>query len=333
MENATPKQILRLAINASRIFFRPSPHMLVVATARELGQWARKAPANERELITGVQEGLDGMLELARAHCGLTMKRIRELYEMRFSIINPVTDIMDKCVGHQWYKTEHFWHGGVSDAYTISADPAASVFHLAIYGELFGPDFDIYFNQDQEARTLRVETRLEFVKYCIPDYATIGCQEDARNSILSNGSIDPRRKTNHTGPYAHGEETIQRIEDNNLALTWVLKSSRWRPHWQTVRHAAGADFGVVDDDWYHVSGDWKQRLWEACIVSQGLDGYGMMMVDTRDQWIAKVKQWRTKIEDMLQEPQEVRVGSTCTHEYPYLAGDLRVLATGFVSGT
>lgn len=334
MHDATPRQILHLAIDASRIFFRPSPHFLVAATARELGQWARQSVANEEEFVSAMQNGLDGMIDLASKHCGLSMNRIRELYEMRFSTIKPVTDIMDKCIGNQWYATEDFWDGGVSDAYTISADPAASVFHLAIYGEVFGPDFDIYLGQDRGVRLLRVETRLEFVKYCIPDYATIGCQAGARRNNLSfDGPIDPRRKTNHTGPYAQVQGLPDHGKDNNLALTWILKSSRWRPHWQGVRHAAGPDFGGLDDDWYHVSGDWRQRLWEACIVSQGLDGYEMMLADTRDQWTTRVRHWRTRIENMPEEPHEIHVGSTHTHEYPYLAGDLRVLATGFVSGT
>jgi hypothetical protein len=105
---ATPQQILRLAAASSRIFFRPSPHFLVAATARELGNWARRSIDNEQQLAARLEDGLDGLLELALRHCGLTVERIRELYEMRFSLINPVTDIIDKCVGSQWCNIENF---------------------------------------------------------------------------------------------------------------------------------------------------------------------------------------------------------------------------------
>ena len=330
MNSATPNQILRLAIASSKIFFRPSPHFLVAATTRELGHWARQNAANERELATKLENGLEALLLLAEEHCGLTMDRIRQLYEMRFSLIKPVTDIMDKCVGDQWYGTANFWDGGVSDAYTIHSDPASSVFHLAIYGELFGPDFDAFFDPTNSTRRLSVETRLEFVKYCIPDYATFKCQDTARDVEMPYGHMDPRRVTKSTGPYA-ANEPIE--SDNNVALTWILKSSRWKPHWRAVREAAGPDFGELKDQWYVTSGKGRQRMWEACLLSQGLQGYEMMFENLRDEWVERAKDWRGKIARIQQEPGTVRVGSTHTYQYPWLAGDLRVLATGYVAGT
>jgi hypothetical protein len=332
MRVATPKQILRLAADASRIFFRPSPHFLVLATARELGQWARLSTDNERQLTTKLQNGVDTLLDLALEHCELPMERIRQLHESRFSIINPVTNIIDQCVGDQWYRTEDFWNGGVSDAYTINADPSATFFHLAIYGELFGPDFEPYLSQDIRARTLAVETRLEFVKYCIPDFATHKCYKNARNVTLPDGTIDSRRAVNNTGQYTLDSD--QRfLDDNNLGLTWVLKSSRWKPHWRAVRAKAGPDFGELEDDWYETEGDWRQRLCEACMVAQGLEGFEMMRAGSQDKWIDKVKSWRERIERLPAEPEKVDVGNTFTHQYPWLAGDLRICATGYVMGT
>ena len=330
MSKATPNQILRLAIESSRIFFRPSPHFLVAATARELGSWARKTPKNDQLFAAKLEDGLDGMLELAKEHCGLTMDRIRELYEMRFSIINPVTNIMDQCVGNQWYRTPRYWDGGVSDAYTIRSDPSASVFHLAIYGELFGPDFESFFDPRTQVRQLSVETRLEFVKYCIPDLATFDCGDNARDVHLSGGGIDPRRDTKATGPYREVENLGS---DNNIALSWILKSSRFKPHWRPMREAAGEDFGYLRDSWYFTDGNWRQRMWEACIVSQGLAGYQMMFEGSRDKWVGSVREWREKIANLEQDPARVKIGTTFTYEYPWLAGDLRVLATGYVLGT
>jgi hypothetical protein len=332
MNAATPRQLLKLAADASRTFFRPSPHFLVTATARELGQWARKSAANEIELATKLEDGLDGLLELAIQHCGLTMQRIRELYEMRFSLINPISDIIDRCVGTQWYTTENFWNGGVSDAYTIDANPSASFFHLAIYGELFGPEFETYLQQNTHTRQLKVETRLEFVKYCIPDFATNKCQNSARDVTLPDGTMDPRRAVKTTGPYSLTKEKLS-ILDNNIGLTWVLKSSRWKPYWRDMRAKVGPDFEELQDYWYHTEGDWRQRLWEACMVTQGLRGFEMMKPEMRDAWVDTVRGWRERIERLSTEPVEVKVGTTFTHQYPWLAGDLRILATGFLLGT
>jgi hypothetical protein len=249
MAVANPRQILSLAIESSRVFFRRSPEFLVMATARELGKWARQSPENEQEFRDKLENGLDAMLELAKEHCGLTMERIRELYEARFSLINPVANIMDKCVGNQWYRTPNFWDGGADDAYTIQSEPEASVYHLAIYGELFGPDLDIYLKQDSNTRSLSIETRLEFVKYCIPDVATIMCQKSAWRIQLEDGTIDPRRATKYTGPYADEKGPVRYDKENNIALTWIIKSTRWKPHWVDLREAVGPDFGELNDQW------------------------------------------------------------------------------------
>ena len=90
MGTASPNTILRLAAAQSSTFFRPSPHFLVTATAKQLGNWARQSPANETELANRLEDGIDGLLDLVLQHCGLTMERIRQLHLQRFSIINPV---------------------------------------------------------------------------------------------------------------------------------------------------------------------------------------------------------------------------------------------------
>jgi hypothetical protein len=183
MATATPKQILRLAAAQSKVFFRPSPLFLFTATARELGHWARQDDGKEWDLMLACEEGFEALLELAVEHCGLTMERIRELHRLRFSLINPIVDIVDKCVGAQWLATDNFWNGGVSDASEINAKPSEALFHLAIYGELFGPDMDTYLNQDLQTSMLEVNTRVEYLESCLS-------------------------------------------WDDNLALTWLIASSR-----------------------------------------------------------------------------------------------------------
>ncbi|KAI0478264.1 hypothetical protein F4859DRAFT_479175 [Xylaria cf. heliscus] len=340
MATATPKVILRLAVSQTRVFFRPSPHFLVTATARELGNWARESTANEEQLAVKMQEGVDGLLELALDHCGLTMERIRQLYSLRFSLINPMEDIIDKCVGRQWSQTPNFWNGGVDDAYTISADASETVFHLAMYGELFAPDFDPVLNQDLSTRRISVDTRLEFIKYCVPDFAChLGGHILPNDAYMADGSLDPRRDVKSTGPYAPGPDgQTYYTHHNNLALTWLIRSTRFRPRYKELRAKAGiVDFqdDFRDRWWYDESldKDWRQRFLENIMVCQGIEGFGMLMPDTQHQWFGKMREWREKIAKLDRQPPLTKVGRQATLEYPYLLGDLRICASGYVGGT
>ncbi|KAI5364603.1 hypothetical protein Slin15195_G041410 [Septoria linicola] len=336
MATATSNTILRLAAAQSNIFFRPSPYFLVTAVARELGNWARQSEENEAIFSQSCQSGIEGLFQLALLHCDLTTQRIREMYEMRMSIINPVTDIVDKCVGQQWQSTPRFWNGGVSDAYTIESDASLTFFHLAIYGELFSPDFEPFLTSSttSSARKLKVETRLEFVRYCIPDPAS-----------------DPDRRSEDpiSGPYQKGSDGryVKWPDQNNIALTWVIRSSRWRPHFKRFRTkvAGYEDFkDEFDDGWWYVpnlgadeeggvDAHWRQRMWENLLVCQGLEGLGMIRPGLQDAWVEKVKAWREQIAALTEEPATVKKGKQATLEYPYLLGDLRICAAGYVLGT
>jgi len=335
MGTASPSHILRLAAAQSTTFFRPSPHFLATATARELGDWARKTAANEAELASQLENGIDGLFNLALKHCGLTMERIRELYLQRFSIINPVTDLIDKCVGSQWYAIPDFWDGGAGDAYTIASDPPATLFHLALYGELFGPDFEAFLDPASNLlRRLSVETRLEFIKYCVPDEGTIFCQKSAAGMRMPDGTVDPRRTAKQTGPYTNDRFH----ENNNIALVWVMKSKRWTPHWREMRAKADVvDFqSDFQDHWWYVPDDeqdWRQRMLESVMLCQGLNGLGMIRPGLQDAWVEKIRLWREKIARLEEQPAWVEMGRQATLEYPFLLGDLRICNTGYVCGT
>ncbi|SMQ56057.1 unnamed protein product [Zymoseptoria tritici ST99CH_3D1] len=348
LSNPHPNTILHLAAAQSRMFFRPSPIFLATATARELGHWARLSPANEALLATACRNGAEGLLDLALQHVGLTLPRIRQLHALRFSVINPVVDLIDKCVGDQWYATPDFWDGGASDAYTIDSEPGHTFFPLAMYGELFGPDIETLLNRDSSKRRLSVDTRLEFVKYCIPEPYT-----GMITSTTSPGLhqiIDPRRRVELVGPYAKGDKGSHPDypKQNNLALTWTIRSRKFNAPLKALRHAAGSDFQAnFDDGWWYVpdgeseeeqqeSGEkrnWRQRMWENMLVCQGLDGLGMLREDLRDEWVETVRSWRERIAAMEKEPEVVIIGRQGTMEYPFLLGDLRSCMSGYVPGT
>ena len=91
LANTSSRTILHLAVAASRALFRPDPHFLVAATARQVISWATLCPEHTVELRMAFRRGKEGLLDLALKHTGLTLERIRELYEMRSSTIEPNT--------------------------------------------------------------------------------------------------------------------------------------------------------------------------------------------------------------------------------------------------
>lgn len=336
MNTATPNTVLRLAAAQSSTFFRPSPLFLVAATAQELGHWARLCDQNEDELANKVEAGVDALMELALEHCGLTMARIRELQALRFSTLSTVENIIDQCVGHQWYSTPEFWDGGVDDAYTIEAEPSDTLFHLIIYGELFAAELEALLDQDTEKRRLKLTTRLEIIKYCLPDFA---CGLDGSMNTQAKPEIDPRRVVKDTGPYKSDadEWPATRFGNNILALIWVIRSSRWRPHWKAVREQAAPDFQAdfqdswLDDRSEHAEQNWRQRLWENVMVCQGFEALQMLQEGTtQDRWIPKIREWRDKIAGLDKEPDIIEIGSFMfTLDYPWLLGDLKCCVSGF----
>lgn len=311
-----PRTIFRLAASASPIFFRPSPHFLVAAVARQMGAWASRSEENALALRDACLGGMPGLMDLCLAHAeGLTMQRIRELHALRFSTINPVVNLIDQCIGMQWSKTPNFWKGGVDDPESVFADPPENFFHLAIYGGLFGHAFDELLDPSSPSAmkpatrlAADVATRLEFIKYCIPDAECYLCQF-GQDATLPDGTIDPRRACQAIGPYQSIDEweTQQRCEcGNQLAVRHLLYSSRWAPSWTAVREAVGGDFEV----------EWKQCLWEMVVWCQGLEGMDMIRPRGVDKWVKRLCGWRKGIEMMEREPGMVRVGRRETYEYP-----------------
>lgn len=277
------------------------------------------------------------------------MDQIRRLYIMKFDTINPIVDLIDKSIGEQWSDTPNFWDGGVEDPATISVDPPETFFHLVIYGGLFALAFEDYL--DGKESLLDVDTRLEYVKYCIPDWACYHCVSFAGDVLLPDGSIDPRRAVAAVGPYAvflepDGDRTFT-PHTNQLGLLHLTQSPRWNPPWASVRESAGGEFGRGtwrSEDGGNIRGEgpegWRQDLWEAVVMYQGLEGMEMLSMNGkvgdsggREKWMNKLEGWRRKISELKEVPKKVIVGKQETYEFPDLKGDLEILTSGLGSGT
>ena len=194
---------------------------------------------------------------------------ISRLHMSRFTTLNPVIDLIDRCAGKQWYDVDNFWNGGRSDAETIDCEPERALFEMAIYGSLFHATLEANL---EGRKGLDLAVRLDFIKYCIPDWycsAHRGFQVD------------------QTGPYREGRANVEPRMDQ-YSIRHILKSKRWCAAWDEVRRACGGDF----------EDDRRQKIWVSAVQMQGLEGFGMLRPDGGKKWRAYLRRIREKIEHL-----------------------------------
>ncbi|KAL8790088.1 MAG: hypothetical protein Q9213_000790 [Squamulea squamosa] len=282
--DTSPKTILRLAAASSLIFFRPDPHFLIAATVRQVSDWALLSNENAGVLRQAIQGGIYTLFNLCVNKAGLTMDDIRLLHASRFSLINPVSDMIDRCAGPQWISTPDFWNGGVSNPATVSLEPARALFQIVIYGELFASTMKALLEPRLSLPCFDQEFRMDFIKYCIPDPM---CQSYTGVTVLK------------VGPYAG---TNNELMPHQVGLDHLLTCRTWTETWEKLRLEIGPDFDDVP----------RQIMWERAVQTQGLEGLEMLRPGGLERWRPRLEVIRKNIEDLPIEsrPKECRYGSS-----------------------
>lgn len=305
---ASPRVILQLAAASSRVFFRPDPHFLVAATVRQVGEWALLSPENTKILRKAFRGGIDSLFELCLSKAGLSMEDIRRLHSYRFSTINPVVDLIDRCAGVQWYSTPDFWEGGVSDACTISVEASRALFQIVIYGELFSSTMLRITSSESVVSSLPcfdLETRLDYIVYCIPDP---NCQGGYEGFTVLD-----------VGPYAYYEVR----DPDQVGLDHLLNCRSWREAWEAVQHQIGPDF----------EDEWRQKMWHSAVQMQGLEGLEMLRPGGVDKWRHWLQEIRARIEalDSRDRPRVRKFGSGeyPASDSPCMAEEILVAVAGY----
>ncbi|KAI4178371.1 MAG: hypothetical protein LQ346_007477 [Caloplaca aetnensis] len=309
--NVSPRTILQLAVASSRTFFRPDPHFLIAATVRQVSDWALLSHANTEILRQALRHGVHTLLDLCVSKAGLTMNDIRHLHACRFSLINPVSDMIDACAGPRWLSTPNFWQGGVSAPATVFLEPTRALFQIVIYGELFASSMDAFLHPRLSLPRFDQEFRMEYIKYCIPD---LGCE-----SYYPWDGCDGMT-VYEIGPYAdpYNEALMPQCESDQEGLDYLLSCRIWREAWAKVRLATGPDFET----------EWRQELWCSAIQIQGLEGLEMLRPGGLERWRPRLEAMRQSIEDLTddEKPRKYRYGSNKTPcwESPHMAAEILV---------
>jgi hypothetical protein len=273
---AHPKTVLLLADASAPTFFSPHPHYLLTAITRQASDWALGNKGNTDRLRKAFQGGIDGFYAFCinNPNIGLTMKDIRRLHQAQFSIINPLADRIDGMAGDRWYTTENFWDGGVSEPYTLQTEPTIAAFQIIIYGELFASTMQAFLESGKKLLpSFDVETRLDYIKYCIPDRS---CRSYPGLDVLA------------TGPYGPGVE--HQYESYQVSLEHVLHCRRWRRMWRRAMRMIDRNFEEAEQEEDGDIGEyedepWNRRLYRDALQTQGLEG--MQLVTLPKEGISK----------------------------------------------
>ncbi|KAJ7505557.1 hypothetical protein B0H11DRAFT_428707 [Mycena galericulata] len=150
--------ILRLAANSGRVFFRPHPHFLIAATARQVADWAVEHDDHRYLLELAIQGGVEKFIDLAIDVAELTMDDIRKLYTFKCDVLNPLNQRLHLSAGP-----------GSGQLPTVCEDPETTLLSWAIYGELFHHSLELAYLPIPSHKPLSSVTRYKWFVYCMPD--------------------------------------------------------------------------------------------------------------------------------------------------------------------
>jgi hypothetical protein len=147
------------ASSSARVFFRPHPHILIAATARQIADWAVQHDDRRYLLELAIHGGVDKLLELALDVAGLTMDAIRRLWVYKCDVLNPLNRRLDLTAGPS-----------AEDALeTLCNDPETTLLSWVIYGELFHHALELAYLPLPEYKPLGSIIRYKWFVYCMPD--------------------------------------------------------------------------------------------------------------------------------------------------------------------
>ena len=150
----------------------PNLHLLVVAVARQIADWAIQSQENRDELNERLYMGHDGLLELAGEVTRVTLKDIRAVYTKKQELLDPL------CQFFEYMRfpgiLENLGPDAVEDPYSedpVCEDLETALLNFWIYCDLFHHHVDCAMAGPRKAidmpKPLSLDTRKCFIENCI----------------------------------------------------------------------------------------------------------------------------------------------------------------------
>lgn len=148
-----------LALHSGNYFpgLRPLNHILLLAAARGLSQWAVEDDSRSAQLKNAMHGGIAQFAAFAMKANPITLADIRTVWAWKTNTLNPLGKRLDLSCGPST-REENF---------TLCEDPEIALFIWAIYGELFHPM--VPFDRNDRPTDLDCVSRFKFLVYCSPD--------------------------------------------------------------------------------------------------------------------------------------------------------------------
>lgn len=215
LSHLTPRALYAILYRSAGTLFPLQPdHTLLGLIAKGFARWLGESVWNRALFKKASLGGTPSYLLLALdtdipTYAHLDLGAVRATMTTRDAIAVGLADLLDVCVGKQWYDVEDYWDGGRLDARTLYADPDEMVYLWATYGEMFGGSVEGWYaylvslqtgaravdgvtlgpkgekrvggsgrvgrgeeRMGLECRGTELSVRMEWVKYSMPDWHT-----------------------------------------------------------------------------------------------------------------------------------------------------------------
>jgi hypothetical protein len=99
LHNAFALSEVRLSPILPRLYGQPllppHPHLILAGTARQVADWAVASRGNRASLYESLLEGNRGLFKLSREVARVSLNNMRDLNNLKYSLLSPLTRIVD----------------------------------------------------------------------------------------------------------------------------------------------------------------------------------------------------------------------------------------------
>lgn len=199
----------------------PHPYLILAGTVRQVADWAVASDERQDGLYELLIRGPDGLFELVQRVARVGVKDMRRLHEQKYSLLQPLTDLVDREAGPKHRRMANFhnrhrmgvdeWNpSGYEDdesedddvsSFTICEQPERAILNIWIYSELFHHYVDAVLRYASSSTpTLDLRIRRRFLATCLPDYNNHRHPNWKRLGGAVHDSLSPK---SHRGEWQH----------------------------------------------------------------------------------------------------------------------------------